>query len=307
MQKSVGNQAEIADNGATHRDVSSTPVRVTQEDNAPMSSSASDHTSTPGKSPAFQFYAKEFLSDANQAGMSLQETGAYIRLICFEWNEHGKGIPDDAVRCARMVGASVGSMRKMWPTLRSCFIAHDAMTGRLVHPRLERERENQADYRRRQSDNGKRGGRPRKPKESQTKPTANPNETQPLTQTEAKKSSPISDLRSAFKTKRNGSEQPDEGIAQMASDVMEFYPEVYAQCRSGAVYRTTQVTFERDWPNYIALAETYPDPARLRAMLEIFLTRDLGDKSRPGTPGQFRHMAAECDEVLRRSGWKAAS
>ena len=51
-----------------------------------MSSSASDHTSTPGKSPAFQFYAKEFLSDANQAGMSLQETGAYIRLICFEWN-----------------------------------------------------------------------------------------------------------------------------------------------------------------------------------------------------------------------------
>ena len=161
-----------------------------------MSSSASDHTSTPGKSPAFQFYAKEFLSDANQAGMSLQETGAYIRLICFEWNEHGKGIPDDAVRCARMVGASVGSMRKMWPTLRSCFIAHDAMTGRLVHPRLERERENQAYYRRRQSDNGKRGGRPRKPKESQTKPTANPNETQPLTQTEAKKSSPISDLRS---------------------------------------------------------------------------------------------------------------
>lgn len=107
------------------------------------------------KSPAFQFYAKEFLSDANQAGMSLLETGAYARLMCFEWNEQGKGLPDDQVRCGRMVGATLGQMRTMWPTLRACFIDHPTVTGRMVHPRLQKERVKQAEFRRRQSDKGK--------------------------------------------------------------------------------------------------------------------------------------------------------
>lgn len=106
--------------------------------------------------------------------------------------------------------------------------------------------------------------------------------------------------------KRAEGKAEDPKIASLASALSEIYPEVYAKCRAGAVYRTTQKTFERDWPNYYAAAELHPDSARLRALLEIFLTRPFGDKSSPGTPGQFVHMLPECDEVLRRSGWQAA-
>jgi uncharacterized protein YdaU (DUF1376 family) len=104
------------------------------------------------KSPAFQFYPKDFLGDGDQAGMSLQETGAYARLMCFEWNAHGAGLPDDTTRCARMVGAPAGAMRKMWPAIRALFVDHPSLPGRMVHPRLERERGKQSAYRRRQSD-----------------------------------------------------------------------------------------------------------------------------------------------------------
>lgn len=114
-----------------------------------------DTTTPPSGSPAFQFYPKDFLGDGDQAGMSLQETGAYARLMCFEWNAHGNGIPDDAVRAANMVHAQVGAMRKMWPAIRSCFVPHPTEAGRLVHPRLEKERAKQGVFRRRQSDASK--------------------------------------------------------------------------------------------------------------------------------------------------------
>lgn len=102
----------------------------------------------PARSPAFQFYAKDFLSDGNQAGMSLQETGAYIRLICFCWNDGS--IPDDPVRIARMIGATPREIRLVWPAIRPFFMS--AGEGRLTHPRVEQEREKQAEFRRRQSD-----------------------------------------------------------------------------------------------------------------------------------------------------------
>lgn len=112
----------------------------------------SDHSITPGEPPAFQFYPKDFLGDGDQAGMSLQEAGAYIRLMCFEWNAHGNGIPDASDRCARMIGAQPGAMKKMWGAIRPLFIEHPTDAARLVHPRLQKERDKQAKYRRRQSD-----------------------------------------------------------------------------------------------------------------------------------------------------------
>lgn len=107
--------------------------------------------------------------------------------------------------------------------------------------------------------------------------------------------------------KSSGSDVEDPKIAAIASSLQEIYPEVYAAARSGAVYRTTQATYERDRPKYYAAAELHPDIKRLRALLEVFLTRPMGDKSSPGTPGQFVNMLPECDEVLRKSGWRATA
>jgi uncharacterized protein YdaU (DUF1376 family) len=152
----------------------------------------------PDRSPAFQFYPKDFLSDSRQAAMSLQEVGAYIRLLCVCWNDGS--LPSEIDRLARIVGATSGHMTKLWPAISACFTASSDDPRRLVHGRLEKERRKQENFRRRQSDNGRRGGRPGNPTLSsglsQTKATGNPTLSSGLTQTEPKKSSPISDLQS---------------------------------------------------------------------------------------------------------------
>lgn len=91
-----------------------------------------------GKSPAFQFYPKDFMGDMNVALMSLEERGAYITLMCFCWNE-GE-LPADITRLSRLCGVSVDDMESLWEQVGPCFEEKD---GALVHPRLEREREKQ--------------------------------------------------------------------------------------------------------------------------------------------------------------------
>jgi uncharacterized protein YdaU (DUF1376 family) len=103
------------------------------------------------KSPAFQFYPKDFLSDEKQIRMSLPAVGIYMRLICHCWNEGS--LPADAVSLARLSGATGRQIRELWPSIGPCFRTTE--DGRLIHPRLEREREKQQVYRRRQSDAGK--------------------------------------------------------------------------------------------------------------------------------------------------------
>lgn len=104
------------------------------------------------KAPAFQFYAKEFLMDGNVQGMSLQERGAYITLMCICWQE--TSLPSDPRKLANMVGTPYKAFMKFWPAVHGCFQEQGA---RLVHPRLEKERQKQADYRQRQSNAGRAG------------------------------------------------------------------------------------------------------------------------------------------------------
>jgi len=104
------------------------------------------------KAPAFQFYPRDFLTDGNVAAMSLQEVGAYIRLLCLCWQE--QSLPTDPARLARMVGAPLPAFQKLWPAVRTCFQEVD---GRLVHPRLEKEREKQRVRREHLSLNGQKG------------------------------------------------------------------------------------------------------------------------------------------------------
>jgi uncharacterized protein YdaU (DUF1376 family) len=100
------------------------------------------------KAPAFQFYARDFLADQEQALMSLQEAGAYIRLMSHCWL---KGtLPSSTVDLARLCGATTGQMTKMRPALARCFT--ETTDGRWTHPRLDKERKKQADHSRRQSD-----------------------------------------------------------------------------------------------------------------------------------------------------------
>ncbi len=102
-----------------------------------------------GKAPAFQFYPGDFLADEDQTLMTLAECGLYIRLLCLAW---GNGsIPSQCERIATLVGATVDDVRSAWTAVSVCFVNHPTDPGRLVNPRMERERIKQRNYRRKQA------------------------------------------------------------------------------------------------------------------------------------------------------------
>ena len=82
------------------------------------------------KPPAFQFYADDFIGGT--VGMSADEVGHYIRLLCFQWS-HGK-ISSDETTLERIAGGKVSEVvRAKFP--------------RGKNKRLEQERQKQAEYR----------------------------------------------------------------------------------------------------------------------------------------------------------------
>jgi uncharacterized protein YdaU (DUF1376 family) len=117
------------------------------------------------KAPAFQWYPKDFLSDGNVSSMSLAERGAYITLLCFCWIDGS--LPTDVSRLGTMCGAQVKAFAAVWPAVRVCFREQD---GRYVNPRLDLEREKQAEHRGQQTQRGSKGaeGRWRKHDPSMT-------------------------------------------------------------------------------------------------------------------------------------------
>jgi uncharacterized protein YdaU (DUF1376 family) len=102
----------------------------------------------PQKSPAFQFYPKDFM--AGTATMSNQEVGAYMRLLCYAWD--AGSVPNDSRERSRIVCCSLKQERILWHRLERKFALVD---GVYVNERMEEERQKQAEYRRRQSDKGK--------------------------------------------------------------------------------------------------------------------------------------------------------
>lgn len=102
----------------------------------------------PDRSPAFQFYPKDFITDERVWRMSLQQRGAYITLLCACWLE--QSLPSEIDALAKIVGVPETAFRKFWPGIQPCFTMRD--DGRMVQKRLEMEREKQADYRRRMTD-----------------------------------------------------------------------------------------------------------------------------------------------------------
>lgn len=115
-------------------------------------------TSKRTTSPAYQHYASNFLSDDKVCRMSYTEIGIYQVLLDHSWL--ARGLPNKTSEIAKMLKLPLARFEKLWAgALSECFVERK---GRLVNPRLELEREKQEEYRRRQSDNGSKGGRPPK-------------------------------------------------------------------------------------------------------------------------------------------------
>lgn len=113
----------------------------------------------PQKSPAFSFYAKDFTTGT--ATMSLQEVGAYIRLLSHQWD--AGSIPADPGERARVLGCAKAQERELWKKVGKKFVLRGDV---YLNERLEGERRKQVERRQRLSDNGKLGGRGHKANEN---------------------------------------------------------------------------------------------------------------------------------------------
>jgi uncharacterized protein YdaU (DUF1376 family) len=103
------------------------------------------------KSPAFRFYATDYLGSQRVQMLTLEEEGAYIRLLCFCW-QHGS-IPSKHSEIARLVGKGCSS--NLARVVASMFQQHPTDSGKLIHDRLELEKNKQDDWKRKCSSGGK--------------------------------------------------------------------------------------------------------------------------------------------------------
>lgn len=126
-------------------------------------------------SPAFQFYAREFLSSDKVSRMSLADVGAYTLLLCHAWLS--VGLPDDHKKIAGYLHISVARFERLWAgPLGECF---ELRHGRLMNPKQERIRHTLDEFRAEQARKGRMGGRPHKPRVCPGKATGLPNESSP--------------------------------------------------------------------------------------------------------------------------------
>jgi uncharacterized protein YdaU (DUF1376 family) len=160
------------------------------------------------KSPAFQFYPKDFLTDERVRLMSHQERGIYITLLCMCWQEGS--LPASVDDLARLVGMPLRQFKRLWAgSLGQCFTADGASDGRWRNKRLDEERDKQETYRRRQSDKGKASAANRKATDVQPDGNRGSTAVQPNTQPEGNSSSPICNLQSSsVPTKQERSAPP---------------------------------------------------------------------------------------------------
>lgn len=143
----------------------------------------------PSPLPYMQLWVKEWLASSGTRRLSLAGRGLYIDLAFFQWEDGF--LPDDTEELAAMVGVSEEEFMKVWPKVERQFPVTEP--GKRANERVATDREEALAKVARQSENGSKGGRPKKPieneplaeekpKETQKKPTAfdsvNPKETQ---------------------------------------------------------------------------------------------------------------------------------
>ena len=99
----------------------------------------------PNKSPAFQWYPKDFESDEVVKLMNLEEIGAYFVLLNHEWLNGS--IPADEDCLVRLLKVDQETFLRLWPMVSKKFKPRRGNGGRLVNPKMERIRKSQSDRR----------------------------------------------------------------------------------------------------------------------------------------------------------------
>lgn len=162
------------------------------------------------KAPAFQFYPHDFL--VGTADLTAEEVGGYIRLLCYQW---AKGsLPNDDKKLMQLSGITDGlSLGNVSVKFRLCD------DGLKRNDRLEKVRLEQQEYRRKQSENGQKGGNPN------FKP-GNPNpyykKDNPQDNPKINSSSSSSSSPSSITTKKEGFKKPEPSQVEEYAKTIDF-------------------------------------------------------------------------------------
>ena len=108
------------------------------------------------KPPAFQFYAKDFLSDMNVVIMTLEERGAYITLLSHLWIQGW--LPNGSTKLKRLCD-SPSNWNEIWNNIKHCFYENGT---KIYHKRLDEEKEKQRLWREKSRDGGIKSGESRR-------------------------------------------------------------------------------------------------------------------------------------------------
>lgn len=108
------------------------------------------------KAPAFQFYAADWLSDANVISINEAEEGRYIRLLSICWKEGH--LPNSPEQLVKLLKGGAVLVEGWFDLVRVWFKPKHDDPSKLIHPRLEIEREKQRKWREKSSKGGKKSG-----------------------------------------------------------------------------------------------------------------------------------------------------
>lgn len=103
------------------------------------------------KSPACRFYFADF--DMDTAHLTNEEIGAYMRLLTYQWINGF--VPFDEKKRARIARCTTHKMKKLWAEIGGFFVQHGE---RFLNPRMEEERQKQAEYTAKKVEAGRKGG-----------------------------------------------------------------------------------------------------------------------------------------------------
>lgn len=102
------------------------------------------------KSPAFQFYPKDFIMDDKVAIMNMEARGVYITLLSYCWNN--KGLSNDQEELKQMCGYPK-NWDRIWKKVGVCFYVKG---DKLFNKRLDKEARKQKKWKEKSIKGGKR-------------------------------------------------------------------------------------------------------------------------------------------------------
>lgn len=116
------------------------------------------------KSPAYQWYPTDALTDARYAELTYEERGVFHALLDYAWLNDG--LPTEPERLARLLRLSQADFDRVWVSVSRCFRPRVGDPSRLVNGRQEREREAQAEYSAKMRDNAAKTNATRTPRDT---------------------------------------------------------------------------------------------------------------------------------------------